>query len=96
MQIQRGFGKRHMRMVLPTATIAATPGASMGNAMRDAIQMPMSQASVKRMRGVATRQLYHHFHHDENARTRGDSEASPASYPLNAEGIPIVPSRYWG
>jgi hypothetical protein len=48
-----------------------------GSAMRDAIQMPMSQASVKGMRGVAIRQFYHHFHHNENTRSR-DSFVSTA------------------
>ena len=41
-----------MKMMPTIATTAKKPKARLGSATRDAPQMPMSQASVKRMRGV--------------------------------------------
>jgi hypothetical protein len=57
---QRGLGARQVRMMPTIATPATKPSASVGSATRDANQMPMSQASVKGMRGAAMRQFYHH------------------------------------
>ena len=49
---QRGLGALRQMMTPSIATPAARPGAIAGNAMRDASQMPMSQARVNGTSGI--------------------------------------------